>query len=203
MPIGQDFAYFEIGKASVVKKCSDFIQEKVVCIFEKYSRICFKEVFLKYWFHISVLNLIHHLMGMLREFKEFAVKGNVIDLAVGVIIGAAFGKIVSSLVNDIIMPPIGLILGGKEFDRLRVMLKEETINEAGETIAAVTLNYGSFIQNVVDFIIVAFVIFMAIRTVNKLNRKEEAKPTPPPVTPPKEEMLLTEIRDLIKMNKGL
>jgi large conductance mechanosensitive channel len=165
--------------------------------------ICFKEVFLKYWFNISVFNLIHHFMGMLTEFKEFAVKGNVIDLAVGVIIGVAFGKIVSSLVNDIIMPPIGLILGGKEFDRLRVILKKETINEAGETIAAVTLNYGSFIQNVADFIIVAFVIFVAIRTVNKLNRKEEAKPTPPPVTPPKEEMLLTEIRDLIKMNKGL
>lgn len=142
-------------------------------------------------------------MGIVKEFKEFAVKGNVVDLAVGVIIGAAFGKIVSSFVNDIIMPPIGLLLGGKDFDRLRYILKEETINEAGETIAAVSVNYGAFIQNVIDFIIVAFVIFMAIRAINNLKRKEEAKPTPPPATPPKEELLLTEIRDLIKMNNGL
>jgi large conductance mechanosensitive channel len=142
-------------------------------------------------------------MGMLKEFKEFAVKGNVVDLAVGVIIGAAFGKIVTSLVNDIIMPPIGLLLGGKDFDRLRYILKEETINDAGDTIAAVSVNYGAFIQNVVDFIIVAFVIFMAIRAINRMKRKEEAKPTPPPPTPPKEELLLTEIRDLLKKNNDI
>jgi large conductance mechanosensitive channel len=142
-------------------------------------------------------------MGMLKEFKEFAIKGNVVDLAVGVIIGAAFGKIVTSFVNDIIMPPIGLLLGGKDFDRLRYILKEETINDAGDTIAAVSVNYGAFIQNVVDFLIVAFVIFMAIRAINKMKRKEEAKPTPPPPTPPKEELLLTEIRDLLKKNNDI
>jgi large conductance mechanosensitive channel len=142
-------------------------------------------------------------MGMLKEFKEFAVKGNVVDLAVGVIIGVGFGKIVTSFVNDIIMPPIGLLLGNKDFDRFRIVLKEESISEAGETIAAVTMNYGLFVQNVIDFLIVAFVIFIAISAMNNLNRKEEAKPTPPPPTPPKEELLLTEIRDLIKMNNGL
>lgn len=142
-------------------------------------------------------------MGVLKEFKEFAVKGNVVDLAVGVIIGVGFGKIVTSFVNDIIMPPIGLLLGNKDFDRFRIVLKEESISEAGETIAAVTMNYGLFVQNVIDFLIVAFVIFIAISAMNNLNRKEEAKPTPPPPTPPKEELLLTEIRDLIKMNNGL
>jgi large conductance mechanosensitive channel len=101
------------------------------------------------------------------------------------------------------MPPLGLLLGNKDFDRFRIVLKEESISEAGETIAAVTMNYGIFVQNVIDFLIVAFVIFMAIRAMNNLNRKEEAKPTPPPPTPPKEELLLTEIRDLIKKNNGL
>lgn len=139
-------------------------------------------------------------MGLLKEFKEFAVKGNVIDLAVGVIIGGAFGKIVSSFVNDVIMPPLGLLIGGVDFKQLKLVLKEETVNAAGEAVGAVTLNYGMFIQNVVDFTIIAFVIFMAIKGINRLNRKEEAAaaapPAPPEPTP--SEKLLEEIRDLLK-----
>ncbi|TNF40218.1 MAG: large-conductance mechanosensitive channel protein MscL [Cytophagales bacterium] len=139
-------------------------------------------------------------MGLIKEFKEFAVKGNVIDLAVGVIIGGAFGKIVSSFVNDIIMPPIGILLGGVDFKELSVVLKEATTNEAGEAVAAVTLNYGMFIQNVVDFVIIAFVIFLAIKGVNKMNRKKEEAPAPPPAppAPTPSEKLLEEIRDLLK-----
>ncbi|WP_290506336.1 large-conductance mechanosensitive channel protein MscL [Algoriphagus sp.] len=138
-------------------------------------------------------------MGMLKEFKEFAVRGNVIDLAVGVIIGGAFGKIVSSFVNDVVMPPIGLLVGGVDFKNLAWTLKEEEVDAAGETIAAVTVNYGMFIQNVVDFIIVAFVIFLAIKGINKMNKKEEKKEAAaPPPSPPKSEVLLEEIRDLLK-----
>lgn len=137
-------------------------------------------------------------MGLLKEFKEFAVKGNVVDLAVAVIIGGAFGKIVSSFVNDVIMPPLGLLLGGMDFKDLQVVLQEGTINEAGEEIAAVTLNYGMFIQNVVDFVIIAFVIFMAIRAMNKMKKKEAAAPPPPPPGPTPSEKLLEEIRDLLK-----
>ncbi|MFC3414362.1 large-conductance mechanosensitive channel protein MscL [Algoriphagus hitonicola] len=139
-------------------------------------------------------------MGMLKEFKEFAVKGNVVDLAVGVIIGAAFGKIVTSLVNDVIMPPIGLALGGMDFKELALTLKEAEMNAAGEVaVAAVTINYGMFIQNIIDFVIVAFVIFLAIKGVNKMNRKEEKKEeAAPPPAPPKSEVLLEEIRDLLK-----
>jgi len=139
-------------------------------------------------------------MGLLKEFKEFAVKGNVIDLAVGVIIGGAFGKIVSSFVNDVIMPPIGLLLGGVDFKDLQMVLKEASTSEAGEEIAAVTLNYGMFIQNVVDFVIVAFVIFLAIKGVNKMNKKKEEAPAPPPAppAPTTSEKLLEEIRDLLK-----
>ncbi|NVK50471.1 MAG: large-conductance mechanosensitive channel protein MscL [Cyclobacteriaceae bacterium] len=136
---------------------------------------------------------------MLKEFKEFAVRGNVIDLAVGVIIGGAFGKIVSSFVNDVVMPPIGLMVGGVDFKKLAWTLKEEQVDAAGETIAAVTVNYGMFIQNVVDFIIVAFVIFLAIKGINKMNKKEEKKAeAAPPPPPPKSEVLLEEIRDLLK-----
>lgn len=140
------------------------------------------------------------LMGMLKEFKEFAIKGNVVDLAVAVIIGGAFGKIISSLVNDVIMPPIGLALGGMDFKDLVIILKEAEMDASGEIVnAAVTLNYGMFIQNVIDFVIVAFVIFMAIKGVNKLNRKEEKKEeAAPPPPPPKSEVLLEEIRDLLK-----
>jgi large conductance mechanosensitive channel len=136
-------------------------------------------------------------MGLLKEFKEFAVKGNVIDLAVGLIIGVAFGKIVASFVNDILMPPIGMLLGGVDFKKLNLILKPEELDAAGETIAAVTMNYGMFIQNVVDFIIVAFAIFLAIKGINNMNKKEEAAP-PAPAPPPKSEVLLEEIRDLLK-----
>ncbi|WP_161971762.1 large-conductance mechanosensitive channel protein MscL [Algoriphagus kandeliae] len=139
-------------------------------------------------------------MGMLKEFKEFAVRGNVIDLAVGVIIGGAFGKIVSSFVNDVVMPPIGLLVGGVDFKDLAWTLKDAELDASGETIAAaVTVNYGMFIQNVVDFIIVAFVIFLAVKGINKMNKKEEKKAeAAPPPPPPKSEVLLEEIRDLLK-----
>lgn len=140
-------------------------------------------------------------MGMLKEFKEFAVKGNVIDLAVGVIIGGAFGKIVASFVNDVIMPPLGLLLGGVDFKDLKIYLKDGVLNDAGEVVTdAVTLNYGMFIQNVVDFTIIAFVIFLAIKGINRMKRKEEAAPEAPapPPAPTKSEILLEEIRDLLK-----
>lgn len=131
-------------------------------------------------------------MSLVKDFKSFALKGNVLDLAVAVIIGAAFGRIVSSLVNDVIMPPIGILMGGVNFSDLVITIQEA----AGET-AAVTINYGMFIQHVVDFIIVAFAIFMVIRLFEKAKRKEEAKPVAPAVIP-NEEKLLVEIRDLLK-----
>jgi large conductance mechanosensitive channel len=130
-------------------------------------------------------------MGMTSEFKQFAVRGNVIDMAVGIVIGAAFGKIVSSFVADIITPPIGLLLGGVEFSKLAVVLKEA----AGEA-DAVSLNYGIFIQTLFDFIIIAFAIFMVVKWMNSLQKKEAPPPPPPP--PSKEEILLSEIRDLLK-----
>ncbi|NOU23194.1 MAG: large-conductance mechanosensitive channel protein MscL [Methyloglobulus sp.] len=131
-------------------------------------------------------------MSMLQEFKDFAMKGNVVDMAVGVIIGGAFGKIVSSVVADVIMPPIGLLMGGVDFTKLAITLKEAV----DEKTPAVMLNYGNFIQTVVDFTIVAFAIFMAIKMMNKLKKAEVAPPAPP--APTKEELLLTEIRDLLK-----
>jgi large conductance mechanosensitive channel len=131
-------------------------------------------------------------MGMVSEFKQFAMKGNVVDMAVGIIIGAAFGKIVSSFVGDVIMPPLGLLIGGVDFTDLAVTLKAAT----GD-VAAVTLNYGKFIQTVFDFVIVAFAIFIAIKAMNKLKRKEEEQPAAPPA-PSNEEVLLAEIRDLLK-----
>lgn len=134
-------------------------------------------------------------MQILKEFKEFAVKGNVIDMAVGIIIGAAFGKIVSSLVADVVTPPIGLLLGGVDFSNLAITLKA-----AADGAPAVALSYGKFLQAVVDFTIVAFAIFMMIKGINTLKRKEEAAPAAPP-EPTKEEQLLTEIRDLLKEKK--
>lgn len=130
-------------------------------------------------------------MGMMQEFKTFAMRGNVVDMAVGIIIGGAFGKIVSSFVADVIMPPIGLIIGGVDFSKLAI-----TIQEAAGDAAAVTISYGKFIQTIVDFIIIAFAIFMVIKGMNSLKKKEEAKPTTPP-PPSKEETLLTEIRDVL------
>ncbi len=132
-------------------------------------------------------------MGFLKEFKEFALKGNVMDMAVGVIIGGAFGKIVSSLVNDILMPPIGALLGNADFTQLKIVLKK-AVEEGGEPI---TWNYGNFIQQCVDFAILAFCIFMMVKMMNKLIKKKEAAPAPAPA-PSKEEQLLTEIRDLLK-----
>lgn len=133
-------------------------------------------------------------MSMMSEFRSFAMRGNVVDMAVGIVIGGAFGKIVSSFVNDVLMPPIGMLLGGVDFSSLAVTLKEAS----GEA-AAVTLSYGSFIQTVVDFIIIAFAIFMVVRAMNSLKKKEESAPPAPP-KPSAEETLLTEIRDLLKKN---
>ncbi len=135
-------------------------------------------------------------MSMMKEFKEFAVKGNAIDMAVGIIVGGAFGKIVSSLVNDVIMPPIGQLLGGVDFSGLFHALggaSYETLAAAEEAGAAV-IKYGSFIQTVIDFVIVAFVIFMMVRAMNNMRKKEEAAPAAPP-EPSDEVKLLTDIRD--------
>ena len=140
---------------------------------------------------------------LIQEFKEFAVKGNVVDMAVGVVIGGAFGKIVSSVVADIIMPPIGLLVGGVNFTELKWIMRDAVVDAAGEEVtAAVTLNYGMFIQNVFDFIIIAFSIFLFVKLINKMTRKkqEEEKPAAPPA-PSKEEVLLGEIRDLLKEKK--
>jgi len=131
-------------------------------------------------------------MGMIKEFKEFAMRGNVVDMAVGIVIGAAFGKIVSSFVKDVLMPPIGIIIGGVDFSKLSFVIKEAV----GKT-PPVTLQYGTFIQTVIDFIIIAFAIFLMIKGMNSLKRKQEEKPATPP-GPPKQEVLLTEIRDLLK-----
>jgi large conductance mechanosensitive channel len=136
-------------------------------------------------------------MKIIREFKQFAMKGNVVDMAVGIIIGVAFGKIVSSLVNDIIMPPIGLLIGGVDFADLKITLKEASVDQAGVAINAVSLNYGAFIQTSLDFLIVAFVIFLMIKAMNSLKKNEELAPAAPP-EPTREEKLLTEIRDLLK-----
>lgn len=131
-------------------------------------------------------------MSILSEFKAFAVKGNVVDMAVGIIIGAAFGKIVSSFVGDVVMPPIGLLIGGVDFSDLAITLKA-----AEGDLPAVVLSYGKFIQTVLDFVIVAFAIFMGVKVINRLKREEAAEPALPP-TPSAEETLLTEIRDLLK-----
>jgi large conductance mechanosensitive channel len=136
-------------------------------------------------------------MSMLKEFKQFAMRGNVLDMAVGIIIGGAFGKIVSSFVADVIMPPIGVLLGGVNFSSLKLTVKEASVNDAGEVVNAVTINYGMFINTIIDFIIIAFAIFMVIKAMNNLKKKEEAAPASPPA-PSNEEKLLTEIRDLLK-----
>ncbi|MDE7152435.1 MAG: large-conductance mechanosensitive channel protein MscL [Candidatus Amulumruptor sp.] len=137
---------------------------------------------------------------MIKEFKDFAMRGNVVDMAVGVIIGAAFGKIVSSLVDDIIMPLVGVATGGMDFTDLKWVI-QKGINE-GETVIQpeVTMNYGAWIQTVVDFVIVAFCIFVMIKFMNRLRKKKEEAPAPAP-EPTKEEQLLTEIRDLLKERK--
>lgn len=135
-------------------------------------------------------------MGFIQDFKKFAMRGNMIDMAVGIIIGGAFGKIVSSLVNDIIMPPLGYMVGGVDFKNLKVILKPEEINAAGEVVSqVVSFNYGMFIQNVIDFLIIALAVFMMVKIANKMAKKKEE---PGPATPPKQEILLEEIRDLLK-----
>ncbi len=136
-------------------------------------------------------------MGMLSEFKQFAMRGNVVDLAVGVIIGGAFGKIVSSFVADVLMPPIGVLLGGTDFTGLKIILKNKVMEADKVVSQAVTLNYGNFIQATIDFLIIAFSIFMMIKLINSMNKKGVPAPAPP-AEPSNEEKLLTEIRDLLK-----
>lgn len=131
-------------------------------------------------------------MGVMQEFKEFAVKGNVVDMAVGIVIGVAFGKIVTAFVDGVLMPPIGMALGGVNFSELSV-----TLQEATEEAEAIVITYGTFLQTMVDFLIVAFAIFLVVKGINSLKRKEEEAPKTPP-SPSKEEMILGEIRDLLK-----
>lgn len=134
---------------------------------------------------------------MMQEFKEFASKGNVVDLAVGIIIGGAFGKIVSSLVSDILMPPIGWLVGGLNFSDFKIEMKAPMIDSSGNLITRiVTINYGAFIQTTVDFIIIAFAVFMVVKLVNSIKRKQEEGAEPP--KPSNQELLLMEIRDLLK-----
>ena len=143
------------------------------------------------------------MSSILNEFKAFAVKGNAVDMAVGVIIGGAFGKIVSSIVNDIIMPPIGWLIGGVNFSDLKFELP--TVKIGNETMQAATINYGAFIQTIIDFVIIAFCVFLLVKGINKLSnlkkKEEQAKPKPEEPKPTKEELLLTEIRDILKERK--
>jgi large conductance mechanosensitive channel len=132
-------------------------------------------------------------MGMLSEFKTFAMRGNVVDLAVGVVIGAAFGKIVTSLVNDVIMPPIGFLIGNVDFSQLGITLKEATVDAAGKEVPAVVVAYGNFINTIIQFVIVAFAIFMVVRLINRFRSTEEAAPATP-----EDVLLLREIRDTLK-----
>ena len=133
-------------------------------------------------------------MGMMSEFKSFAMRGNVVDMAVGIVIGGAFGKIVSSFVNDVLMPPIGMLIGGVDFSDLAIVLKAAT-----DEAEAVTMKYGMFIQTLLDFLIIAFAIFMVVKAMNAMKKKEEEKPAEPP-KPSAEVELLTEIRDSLKNN---
>jgi large conductance mechanosensitive channel len=133
-------------------------------------------------------------MSMLKEFKEFAMRGNVVDLAVGVVIGGAFGKIVSSLVDQIIMPPIGMLTGGIDFSAMKWVLKPGDDSDPKHKIAEVAIQYGSFINVLIQFVIITFAVFLVVKAINKISRKQEAAPTPPPAT----EVLLTEIRDLLR-----
>jgi large conductance mechanosensitive channel len=137
-------------------------------------------------------------MAIVKEFKEFAMRGNVVDLAVGVIIGAAFGKIVTSLVNDIIMPPIGYISNGVDFKNLKVVLKQ---GDAAKKIAEVSITYGNFINTLIEFLIIAFCIFMIVKAINSLKKPEPVPEPAPEPGPTKEEVLLTEIRDLLAKGK--
>jgi large conductance mechanosensitive channel len=134
-------------------------------------------------------------MGMMKEFKEFAVKGNMVDLAVGIIIGGAFGKVVSSLVADVLMPPLGYLIGGINFTDIKISLKTPEL--PGKAAQIVTINMGNFIQAMVDFTIIAFAVFLMVKAINHMNRKAAEEPAPP-AAPTKDQELLTEIRDLLK-----
>lgn len=136
-------------------------------------------------------------MSILQEFKAFAMRGNVVDMAVGIIIGAAFGRIVTSLVNDVIMPPIGMLIGGVDFAELKIVLKDAAVDAAGTEIPAVAINYGILFNAIINFLIVAFAIFMVIKGMNALKKKEQATPEAPPVIST-EGKLLTEIRDILR-----
>lgn len=141
-------------------------------------------------------------MGFMKEFKEFALKGNVIDLAVGVVIGAAFNKIVNSLVTDVILPPVGKLIGGVQFKDLKYVIQDAVLDEKGkETVAAVSVNYGNFVQTVFEFIIIAFSVFIVIKIMNRamtFRKKQEAETPEAPPAPSNQEVLLGEIRDLLK-----
>jgi len=137
-------------------------------------------------------------MKLLQEFKQFAMRGNVVDMAVGIIIGGAFGKIVSSIVTDVVMPPIGVILGGVDFSSLKIIIKKAVVDAAGKaTVPEVAIGYGNFINTVVNFFIIAASIFVVVKLMNSLKKKDEAKPAAPPA-PTKDQELLSEIRDLLK-----
>ena len=137
-------------------------------------------------------------MKFLKEFEDFAMRGNVLDMAVGVIIGGAFGKIVSSFVSDVVMPPLGVLIGGVDFSNLTLTIKQAVTDASGVITPAVTINYGTFINTVIDFVIIAFAIFMMIKAVNRFQKKKAEEAPAPPAPPTKEEELLTEIRDLLK-----
>ena len=133
-------------------------------------------------------------MGMITEFREFAMRGNVIDLAVGVVIGASFGKIVTALVDKVIMPPLGLLIGGVDFSKLGIVLKQASLDAAGKEVPAVVLAYGEFINALVQFVIVAFAIFLVVKAINRIHKK----PEDPPAATPEDVLLLREIRDSLK-----
>jgi large conductance mechanosensitive channel len=133
-------------------------------------------------------------MGMIGEFKEFAMRGNVVDLAVGVVIGAAFGKIVTALVDKIVMPPIGLLIGGVDFSKWAITLREAAVDAAGKEVPAVVIGIGEFVNVVLQFVIIAFAIFLVVKAINRINRKEP----PPPAAPSEDILLLREIRDSLK-----
>jgi large conductance mechanosensitive channel len=143
------------------------------------------------------------IMGVIKEFKEFAMRGNVLDMAVGIIIGGAFGKIITSLVNDVLMPPIGILLGKVNFSDLKAVIMKghdavmEGVTVIQPAVKEVTINYGTFIQTIIDFLIVAFCIFLVIKAMNRVSKKKEAEPAAPPA-PPEDVTLLREIRDLLK-----
>lgn len=139
-------------------------------------------------------------MSILKELKAFMMRGNVIDMAVGVVVGGAFGQIVTSLVNDLIMPPIGVLLNGVDFKDLKLIIKQAGADAAGTAIPEVSINYGNFIQTIVNFIIIATAIFFAVKAINSFHKKKEEAPAAPPA-PSKEEVLLTEIRDILKEKK--